>query len=181
MKFRKILVLILFNLCFFSFGYAQTLPDGYGGIKLGMSIEEVKEALLKNPQFGYRGDRDVSFLPGENRVLIQTEGSLRFPNSYLADCYFQFHNEKLYIITININREKMDYYSIFNQLCSKYGNPIKLSPQKAEWNNDNVMMDLEKPLSIKYTDKKVFDSLINDSKVKESEEEMDREKFLESF
>jgi len=181
MKFRKILVLVIFSLSFVYIAAAQNLPEGYGGIKLGMSVDEVKAALLKNPQFGYRGDRDVSLLPGENRVLIQTEGSLRYPNSYLSECFFQFHNDRLYIITININREKMDYYSIFNQLCLKYGNPLKLSPQKAEWSDDTVMMDLEKPLSVKYTDKKVFDELIDAATVKETEEEVTREKFLDSF
>ena len=38
-----------------------------------MTVDEVKAALKKNPQFGYRGDRDFSLLPGTNRVLIETE------------------------------------------------------------------------------------------------------------
>ena len=45
----------------------SSLPNGYAGIKLGMSMDAVKEALQKDGQFGYRGERDVSLLPGENR------------------------------------------------------------------------------------------------------------------
>lgn len=183
MNLRKSAIVCLFvfiSSCFSLFAQA-VLPKGYGGIKLGMSVEEVKDALTKNAQFGYRGERDVSLLPGENRVLIQTDASLLNPYSYLVECYFQFYEGKLYIITINVNRAKMDYYSIFSQLCSKYGNPQKLSPEKSEWKDDSVMMDLEKPLSIKYTDKKVFDALMEASMVQESAEEITRENFLNGF
>ena len=38
----------------------SSLPNGYAGIKLGMSMDAVKEALQKDGQFGYRGERDVS-------------------------------------------------------------------------------------------------------------------------
>ena len=50
----------------------KTLPQGYRSIKLGMSVEETKKALKADSLFGYRGERDVSLLPGENRMLIET-------------------------------------------------------------------------------------------------------------
>ncbi|MDE6350551.1 MAG: hypothetical protein K2K67_06090, partial [Treponemataceae bacterium] len=82
------------------------LPDGIGGIALGMSLDEVKAALKKNHEFGYRGDRDVSFSPprdGRKQPLIETDG--RFASfSYFERCWFQFDEEnKLYIITVNLN------------------------------------------------------------------------------
>ena len=38
-----------------------------------MSLDATKSALKSNSDFGYNGDRDVSLLPGENRVLIETD------------------------------------------------------------------------------------------------------------
>lgn len=127
-----------------------TLPVGYGGVTLGMSFEDTKEALLKNREFGYKGERDVSLLPGENRALIETDAIKHHVYSFLDRCWFQFADEKLEVITINLNQERMDHYSVFSALCKKYGNPNSLSPQKSVWQNDDVIMSLERPLTIKY-------------------------------
>ena len=54
------------------------LPGGYGSVVLGMSVDSAKNALKEDPAYGYRGDRDVSLLPGEDRVLISTAGVLFF-------------------------------------------------------------------------------------------------------
>ena len=64
----------------------EALPKGYRSIVLGMDFEAVKDALKKDGLFGYRGERDVSLLPGENRVLIETSST-----GYLARCWFQFY------------------------------------------------------------------------------------------
>ena len=63
---------LFFALSFFSVSilFAQNIPNGYGGVNLGMTVEQTKKALKDNSDFGYRGDRDVSLLPGENRILI---------------------------------------------------------------------------------------------------------------
>lgn len=134
--------------------FAQDLPDGYGNVHLGMSLDEAKQELLKNPDFGYSGDRDVSLLPGDARILIETNSSGNRGSSFLKQCWFQFYNEELYIITININTEKTDYYSLFTTLRNKYGQPQSLDPQKAVWKSDEITMQLEKPLSVKYIAKK---------------------------
>ena len=159
----------------------NSLPGGYAGIKLGMSIDEVKEALQKDGQFGYRGERDVSLLPGENRELIETDTSRTAPYSFLDRCYFQFNEGRLYIITINIKPEKMDHYSVFSKLCEKYGLPTTLNPSKSEWVNGSVIMALERPLTIKYTDKKVFDSLQEKSLADKAVIEKSQDHFLEGL
>lgn len=157
------------------------LPEGYGGIKLGMSVEEVKDALQKNSEFGYHGDRDVSLLPGENRVLIETDALAGHVYSFLDRCWFQFYNDKLYIITINLNKERMDHYSVFSTLCAKYGDPDVVNPEKSVWKNDSVTMSLERPLMLKYVDNAVFESLKDTSKVQPSGTEITREMFLEEL
>ena len=179
MNIKKcVFVLIAFCLCLNSFAQdsVQDLPRGYSDITLGLSLEDAKQNLTKNKIFGYRGERDVSLLPIQERVLIETEGS-----SFFNRCYFQFYDEKLYAITLNINSKHMDYYSMFTTLKQKYGEPATFTPNKAEWKNDTVTMTLEKPLTIKYIDSKVYDDLIDQGKKAESTESILRQKFLETF
>ena len=156
--------------------YVIPLPDGYLNIHLGMTFEDTKSALLKYPVFGFRGDRDVSILPGFDRLLIETSGE-----GYLDKCWFQFYDNKLYTISININTHEMDYYSVFRTLCQKYGSPISFSPEKAVWEDENVIMSLEKPLCIKYSDVKVIDAIENRSFVEQSAAEKLRQDFLDSL
>ena len=142
---RKILFFCLLLVAFSVF--SQSVAKGYGGVELGMSLDQVKDKLKKNSEFGYNGDRDVSLLPGENRILIETDAISGFGFSFLERCWFQFYNDELYIITININKEKMDHYSIFSALCKKYGRPNSVSPDKTLWENDDYSMSLERPLT----------------------------------
>ena len=164
------------------FCFAQdSLPDGFKKLRFGMSVDQVKDELKKDLNFGYRGDRDVSLLPGENRILIETDTSKTAPYSILERCWFQFSEDQLYIITINVNPAKMDYYSIFTTLCHKYGEPDKISPESATWKNDEYTMSLEKPLALKYMDNRIFDSLKQYSNVQKSGEEITRQMFLDEL
>jgi hypothetical protein len=153
------------------------LPDGYKSVKLGMSVDNVKAALKKEGVFGYRGDRDVSLAPGDNEVLIETDGTYA-PFSYFERCWFQFSNGKLYIITINLNQEKMDHYSVFKTLTDKYGNPEELTPEKSTWKNSAVIMSLERPLALKYIDAAAFAAKQNSSNVQKTASEQSKTDFL---
>ncbi len=181
MNRKALLIPLIFILVSGTLTAKEALPSGYHNITLGMTMEEVKAALKKDPQFGFRGDRDVSLLPGENRSLIETDTSRTAPWSFLEKCYFQFYEGKLYIITVNVRQTKMDHYSIFSTLCEKYGSPDSLNPEKSLWQNDSVTMTLERPLTLKYTDKKISDKLKEESRVLKSGEEMSRDLFLEGL
>ena len=157
------------------------LPRGFKNIFLGMTLQETKEELLRNPDFGYHGDRDVSLVPGSNQILIETDTSSNFSPSFLTQSWFQFYEDKLYIMTINFNRNKIDYYSIFTTLSKKYGEPTSLDPQKSVWQDKEVTIILEKPLSIKYIDKITYDELSNYSNIAKSAEENVRQMFLDEF
>lgn len=173
----KRIVFIAIFLCSALVAFAQTsLPSGYRNIKLGMTLEQVKSALLGDSEFGYRGERDVSMLPDGDRNIIETKGS-----GYLADCWFQFTEGKLYTISININTAKMDYYSVFNTLCGKYGNPDELTPDYSTWNGTSVIMSLEKPLCIKYIDVGLSSKLEEKAQTEAASEEVARNKFLDSL
>ncbi|MFC2330354.1 MAG: hypothetical protein ACFNKL_04675 [Treponema sp.] len=175
------LATIFFSVTFFSPAYAQKLSRGYGGVELGMTVEQTKAKLKENSDFGYTGDRDVSLLPGENRTLIETDAVSGHSFGFLERCWFQFHNDSLYIITININQELMDHYSVFTALCKKYGDPVSLSPEKSVWKDENYSMSLERPLTLKYVNQKVFEDLQNKSLVSPSGREITRDMFLDGL
>lgn len=172
---KKFLILVVVFLVS-SFIFCEELPLGYKNIQLGQSFEEVRSILEKDSSFGFRGDRDVSLLPTEERVLIETSGS-----SFFDRCWFQFYENKLYTLILNINVERIDYYSMFKTFTLKYGEPTSLNPSKSEWKNDFVVLSLEKPLTVKYLDVKVFEELQESSEAATSAEDYLRKKFLESF
>jgi len=181
-KFKFLSLILLFS-CLFLLSAAESkkeLPDGYRDIHLGMSLDETKENLLKDSNFGYNGDADVSLVPGDNTTLIETDAE-RFGSIFLQRCWFQFHQDYLYTITININPAKMDYYSIFTTLKEKYGEPVSINPQRAVWKNEDITMSLEKPLTLKYLDNKIFDQLQNYSAIEKSSTEVTRQMFLDDL
>ena len=157
-----------------------SLPNGYSSAKLGMDIDSLKDALKNDHQFGYRGESDVSLSPSDGQYLIETDGSL-YGYSFLGRCWFQFSEEKLYIITLNLDRSKVDHYSVFSKLCEKYGNPDELSPQKSVWRDGSVIMSLEKPLTLKYVDAKTFEGKKSSSNVQKTTAENARDDFLDSL
>ncbi len=177
---KKILSLIIFSTVLLSLN-AESLPHGYKDILLGMSLEETKETLVKDPDFGYHGDRDVSLIPNSSKTLIETDATTGLGSNFLTRCWFQFSFDELYIITINVNPEKMDYYSIFTKLKEKYGEPTSFNPQAATWKDNDVTMSLEKPLTLKYIDNKIFEQTQNYSNIQKSPTEITREMFLDDL
>ena len=171
--FKKIIILVFTSSLFLLSLIAEELPSGYKNVKLGSSLEDTKIALLK--------DSDFSLVPVTGKILIETNTYSKFRAGFLEECYFQFFEDKLFIITININQEKMDYYSIFTKLQEKYGEPSSFDPKSATWENDDVSMSLEKPLTLKYIDKKLFDKIQNYSNINSSPEEKTQEMFLDEL
>lgn len=179
MKIKFILILFIFSTIYM---FSQnSLPKGYSNIKLGMDLEETKQALVSNSDFGYHGDRDVSLMPDQQQILIETDAEYSTSTNFLTQCWFQFYQNQLYIITININKDKIDYYSMFTTLSKKYGNPTSLDPLKATWEDDEITMILEKPLSIKYIDKSTYNQLLTSSNVELSGTEITKQMFLDEF
>ncbi|MBN1696017.1 MAG: hypothetical protein JW881_00765 [Spirochaetales bacterium] len=155
---------------------AKTGPSGFRGITLGMHIDEVKTLLFEDPYFDYRGDPDVTFLPVTEERLIECGG-----NSFVKRAYFQFNNEKLYIIIIVLDTEKLDYYTLYTTLTGKYGESTLLDPSHVVWHFSDVRLSLEKPLSVKYIDIKVFEELKSEGKMEDDLRSVSRERFLEEF
>lgn len=180
-SFRKILLVLTAFTGLSLYSFAEDLPRGYKDITLGMSLEETKDGLVKDPVFGYHGDRDVSLIPNSSKTLIETDAERGLGSNFLTRCWFQFTFDELYIITININPERMDYYSIFTRLVEKYGEPTSFNPQAATWKNEEVAMSLEKPLTLKYIDNKLFEQTQNYSNIQESPTEITQQMFLDEL
>lgn len=183
----KIRLFILMFLLIFKALFAQSAllssdnkskdsPKGYRKILLGMGLDEVKAALLEDKNFDYRGDPDVAFLPLQDQNLIECEGK-----GFIQRAYFQFLDEKLYIIIIQLNQEKLDYFTLFSNFSDKYGLPDTLDPKNSRWDWPEVRFALEKPLTVKYVALKVFNELKQESKAEDDLLELSRKKFLEDF
>ncbi|MBO7122795.1 MAG: hypothetical protein J6V90_05895 [Treponema sp.] len=169
-------------IAFLSFAaFAESLPKGYGGVELGMSLDSAKQALKSKSDFGYAGDRDVSLLPGDARVLIETDSRNMQKHGFLTQCWFQFYKENLYSIILNLNPERVDHYSVYTALVKKYGEPNDFSPERSVWKNDSVTMSLERPLTLKYTDNKTMDDLSQKSLVQKNGWEVTRQMFLDEL
>lgn len=152
------------------------LPDTYRSLTLGMDVDSVKEQLKKDGLFGYRGDRDVSLLHSENRVLIETAGP-----SFIARSWFQFHEDRLYVMIFRLNTERIDYYSVYTSLVGKYGEPDSLDPRRALWADERVTLTLERPLTVKYVDNTVFAELVESDTTSRAMSDVLREEFLSDF
>ncbi|HOX17674.1 MAG TPA: hypothetical protein PKW82_04390 [Spirochaetales bacterium] len=154
------------------------VPRGFRGIELGMSLEEVTKLLLGESLLHYRGPPDVSLLPRPDEILLDVAGS---PRSYLKRAWFQFYEGKLWTMTFVMDEDRVDHYSIFTQLSTKYGKPGSLSPKESVWADAATRMSLERPLSVKYVDLAVFEALKGAGAVELSVEELERGDFIGSF
>lgn len=154
----------------------EKIPAVYRALSLGMGVTELKEALKKDSIFGYRGERDVSLLMSENRILIETTGP-----HFIARSWFQFYRDRLYAMTFKLNTDAIDYYSVYENLCKKYGEPHKLSPRVALWEDASTRLVLERPLIIKYIDIRAFNEQLSARDTQKSNAEKDRKRFVQGF
>jgi hypothetical protein len=157
-------------------GSSAALSREFFGISLKDNLTQVKDRLKGHPYFFYRGDPDVSFMPQTTQTVIDCEGMY-----YVKRGFFQFSEESLYIMTLYLNPERLDYFSLFTALTKKYGRPASLDPTGAVWRSGQTRLSLEKPLTFKYIDEETFDKLKSDGESQKSLEDTSREKFLDSF
>jgi hypothetical protein len=151
-------------------------PSSFRGVSLGMSLADLKTALKSDALFGYRGDPDVSFEPSREAGYVETTGS-----SFIRRGLFQTKSDKLYAISLTLNTTLVDYYSVYSALVKKYGEPTRLSPRQAVWEDASTRLSLERPLVVKYLDKAAFAQILTESSAKKSETIHAREDFLGDF
>jgi hypothetical protein len=177
--------LIFFSL---SSGFAQETPEQGADVQreglprkfrefiLGMGLDELKTALSDDDYFNFRGDRDVSFLPVREQSLVETTGSL-----FVRRAFFQLRDGQVFIMSFALNTAIIDHYSVFMQFVEKYGQPSSLDPRSAIWETDETRISIERPLTVKYIDKIVFDDIVNESGLVESGQVRLRQDFINEF
>ena len=154
----------------------NALPRQFREIVLGMSLDDLKSALQNDSLFNFRGDRDVSFIPVREESLVETTGS-----SFVRRAFFQLRDGSLFIMAYTLNPGMIDHYSMFTDLVRKYGQPTYLDPKEAVWETEDTRLALERPLTVKYIDKKVFDDIISESTLIQSRRVRQRQEFLDEF
>ncbi len=157
---------------------AQTvaLSKGYDQLVLGLAYQTAYDALRNNPALDYRGTPDVSMSPGREEKIIETRGG-----SFINRGVFQFRNDKLFSIILEMNPLQLDYYSLFTNFSRKYGDPLSLDPQSALWEDATVRIILEKPCTVKYIDKPVLESLQKQATINASRQEENRQRFIDKL
>jgi hypothetical protein len=154
----------------------QPLPRTYRELSLGMSLDDLKVALKKDELFRFRGDRDVSFLPVKEQNLVETTGL-----SFIKRAFFQLQSGEVFVMAFTLNTTLVDYYSVFTSFVKKYGEPGFLDPKQAVWESEETRIAIERPLTVKYIDRGVFNTLQNESKTAASNEVRMQEDFLNEF
>ncbi len=152
------------------------LPRGFGEIEFGLPRGDVSTLLLRNPNFNFRGDPDVQFLPIRQQVVIDTAGF-----DFIRRGYFQFHEDQLYSIILSLNAQEIDYFTMFERLSELYGAPIDLDPRRVIWEDEETRLTLERPLEVKYLDLVIFRQLQNVEEIRRADRARAREEFLDQF
>lgn len=174
-------VLYIFFLTFSVWGQDSNrqndLPLGFDEITFGMTVDEVKKLLKESRNFNFR-EAEVTFTPDREKKVLESDGL-----SFLDRGIFQFRDESLYIIILHIDAGKIGYFTMYQTLTEKYGNPDRLSPGNSEWESEDVIMTLEKsdPVTLKYVYRPVYLEILDESGVEESLEELSRSLFLDQF
>jgi hypothetical protein len=154
----------------------EPLPRVFRNLALGMGLEDLKETLREDSLFHFRGDRDVSFLPAQEQSLVETTGP-----SFIRRAFFQLQDGALFVMAFSLDTRLTDHYSIFMSFVEKYGEPALLDPRQAVWETEDTRIAIERPLTVKYIDKRVFNNIIDESAVKESGAIRLREEFINGF
>jgi len=154
----------------------SALPRHFREIWLGMGLDDLRDALLRDALFNFRGDRDVSFVPTRSESLIETAGS-----SFVQRAFFQLRDGALFIMSLTLNTGLMDHHSMFTRFVERYGEPTSLNPCEAVWDDGNTRIALERPLTVRYIDLAVFDDIVSESMLIQSQRVHEFQDFLNEF
>jgi len=156
--------------------FPEPLPRQFRGFSLGSSLETLEAALVRDHLLHFRGPRDVSFLPIREQTLVETTGS-----SFIRRAHFQLDNEIVYIMSFTLDTRLVDHFSVFTAFVRRYGEPVILNPREAVWESGETRVSIERPLTVKYIDRLVFDRLIEESRELDNWQLFLREDFLADF
>jgi hypothetical protein len=155
---------------------AVSMPRSFRALALGMSLDELTNALAGDGLFRFRGERDVSFLPVRQETLVETDGT-----SFIRRAHFPLAEGEVFIMSFTMDTRFIDHFSIFTTFVQRYGEPIILNPSEAVWQDDYTRVSIERPLTVKYVDRVVFERLREASGALRAWQTLLREEFLDQF
>jgi len=147
---------------------------GFSNIRLNMEFDAVSKLLEKSADFDYV--RSTLSWPDPDSPVISVTG-----RGSIKKGFFQFHNKRLYSITIVLDENRIDYFTMFTTFSQKYGEYSFLSPNQVKWESELYSLALEKPLTVKYLDLTLHREFIEKSMVDKSDMQLSREQFLKEF
>lgn len=146
---------------------------GFDNLFIGMDYQSALEALDSSDNFIYNSQMPMWI---NDNPVIAANGK-----GFVDKGYFQFYNGILYSITIELNKNRIDFFTMFMQLQAKYGKYKSFSPTIVRWEDENALLSLERPLTLRYLEKATHSQLLESSKTKKSQAQKKREDFLEQF
>lgn len=156
--------------------FTTELERGYRRIRLGSPFSVVQDRLSEDVNFSYRGDPDVSLSLSDSQQVIDSRG-----RGYIERGLFQFHEDRLYVITLYLDRRRLDYFQLLNRLQERYGPPQDLDPRRTVWEDGRTRIELERPLTVRYLDLETFLERRSERETMRALEDVTREGFLEDF
>ena len=151
-------------------------PRQFRQLALGMSLDELQDALAGDGLFRFRGERDVSFLPVRQETLVETTG-----NSFIRRAHFQLIDGEVFIMSFTLDTRLVDHFSLFTTFVNRYGQPVIINPSEAVWEDTYTRVSIERPLTVKYIDRTIFERLQEESQTMRDLETLRREEFLAEF
>lgn len=139
-------------------------------------MDQIKELLLTHGDFSYRGEPVVTLMEREGVQVIEAPGAF-----FIRYGYFQFENDLLVGITLEMNQSQLDHHRFFRHFYEKYGRPGKMNPLVARWEDESTYLLLERPLTIKYLERQSIEEALEGQREEISIMEMSREAYIEQF
>lgn len=150
-------------------------PWGFGDLRLGMSMDDVKTVLAGSRDFSYRHFTE-SMLPYTELPVFECKGT-----HFIDRAVFQFYEDRLYSMTVFFDRRKIDFYTLFTTLTAEYGPHTELDPRRIVWDNGASRLTLTKPLTLSFLDAAVHKELLNKSEIRKDSEYRRKQEFLKQF
>ena len=148
MKKQAIFIFLIFVLIPI-FAFPQKRQFDFMGIRLGMSLDQVKSTVASNDSLRFD---DTRYLDKMNDAIPYTIKLYAFP--FINNLYIEFYEKQSYNIILILNPEYFDYFNLTETLEDKYGLADLKTSKFARWNNvtSNTVMVLEAPATIKIYD-----------------------------
>lgn len=173
---KSVVFIVAFSSILVTVAAQEPLQRGFGAIQLGITQDQADALLMDDPNFLYRGQPDVSIALTRNEPVIDTRGA-----GFVARGLLQFNDDQLYILTLYLNQQQLDYFVLFEQLRERYGDPQDLDPQRSLWDDGRTRIELERPLTIRYIDLNVFEQRRQERRTLRAAQSVSREEFLQNF